>query len=54
MTRRDKIGLGIVIALLLVLLGVLVWTRWGERKTAHSPSESFVVKQRIINLQKSK
>ena len=54
MTRRDKIGLGIVIALLLVLLGVLVWTRWGGRKTAHGFSESFAVKQRIINLQKSK
>jgi len=54
MTRRDKIGLGVLIALLGVLLGVLAWSLWNTGKPTHDLSHSVVVKQRLINLQKSK
>ncbi|MCX5771501.1 MAG: hypothetical protein NTZ09_14700 [Candidatus Hydrogenedentes bacterium] len=52
MTRRDKIGLPILIALLAFLMGTLVWALWGSWKPAHDFSDSVFVKQRIINLKK--
>ena len=54
MTRRDKIGLGVLIAVLGALMGSLVWSLWNAGKPAHDPSQSIVVKQRLINLQKGK
>jgi hypothetical protein len=54
MTRRDKIGVGVLISLLSLLLGVLTWTLWEKHKGAHTPAESVFVKQRLINLHKSR
>ena len=54
MTRRDKIGLGVLIAVLGALMGSLAWSLWNTGKPTHDLSHSVVVKQRLINLQKSK
>ena len=52
MDRRERIGLGVLIGLLAFLIGPLVWTLWGSWRPTHDFSESFFVKQRIINLKK--
>jgi hypothetical protein len=54
MTRREKIGVGVLIGLMSLLLGALTWTLWGKHKGWHAPAESVFVKQRLINLDKSK
>ena len=51
MTKRDKIGLGILIGLFFVLCVILALTTkpWGG---SHEPEDSIFVRQRMINLQK--
>jgi hypothetical protein len=53
MTARDKWGVAILISLFALLILVLVWTVKPTGPSSHSPGESPIVKQRIINLQKS-
>jgi hypothetical protein len=52
MTRRDKVGLLILIVLFIVLGSILFWTvtPFGP---GYRPQDSIFVQQRIINLQKS-
>ena len=52
MTQRDKIGLGVLAALFILLAAILVWVLRGTRRPGQDPSESVFVKQRIINLNK--
>ncbi len=52
MTRRDKLGLAILAGLMVALMGLIVYARWGTRKPSHDYSESLIVKQRVINLNK--
>lgn len=52
LSQRDKVGLGIIIALLLALMGALVLTMSPPQGGAGSPEESVFVQQRIRNLQK--
>jgi len=52
MTQRDKIGLGILALLFVLLATALVWVSRGPRQPGHDPSESIFVKQRVINLNK--
>jgi hypothetical protein len=54
MTRRDKVGLGVLIALFVLFAVLLVWTLRGTAKPGHAPEDSIFVRQRIINLNKSK
>lgn len=54
MTPRDRIGLAVLIGVLLVLFGFLVWSLWGRNQRTHGFADSPVVKQRIINVEKSK
>ncbi len=54
MTKRDKIGLAILIGLLVLLCVVYIWTFQKVGGRPKDPSESIFVRQRIINLQKSK
>lgn len=53
MTRRDKIGIGVIIALMALLGVVLVWTFRPMGTANRSFEDSVIVQQRIINLQKS-
>jgi len=52
MTQRDKIGLGVFVALFILLAALLVWVLRGTSRPGHDPSESVFVKQRILNLNK--
>lgn len=52
MTQREKIALGVFVALFILLAAILVWVLRGTRQPGHDPSESVFVKQRIINLNK--
>lgn len=52
LTRRDKLGLAILVGLLVALMGLIVYARWGTRKPSRDYSESVIVKQRVINLNK--
>ena len=52
MTQREKIGLGVLVALFVLLASLLVWVLRGTGRPGHDPSESVFVKQRIINLNK--
>ena len=53
MTQREKIGLGVLIALFLFFFVVLLHTvnRFGPPRPVE---ESVIIKQRIINIEKSK
>ena len=55
MTRRDKVGLAILIALFGVLFTLFIFNgrRYGSASN-ESIGDSVIVQQRIINLQKSK
>lgn len=52
MTQRDKIGLGVLIALFLFFFVLLLHTvnRFGPPKPV---GESVIIKQRMINIEKS-
>jgi hypothetical protein len=52
MSQRDKIGLGVIIALMLALMAALALTLDPPTGNAKSPEESVFVQQRIKNLQK--
>jgi hypothetical protein len=52
MTQRDKFRLAILVGLMVALMGLVVYARWGTRKPSHDFSESVIVKQRVINLNK--
>ena len=52
MTKRDKIGLSIIVAFLLTMMGLLAWMLWGSPRTGRDFSDSAIVRQRIINLRK--
>jgi hypothetical protein len=54
MTKKEKIGLAILIGLLVLLCLVYIWTFEKIGGEPKDPSESIFVKQRIINLEKSK
>lgn len=51
MSKRDKIGLGILIALMVAFCLVLIWTVKGFGGQARSPEDSVFVQQRIKILQ---
>ena len=53
MTARDKWGVVLLVGLFVALILVLVWTVQPMGPSSHRPAESPIVKQRIINLQKS-
>lgn len=52
MSRGDKTGLAILVALLAFLMGALVWTLRDAARPTHDFSNSVIVKQRIENLKK--
>lgn len=54
MTSRDKWGVVILILLFVVLGITLYFTTTRPAGPARSPEESVFVRQRMINLQKSK
>jgi hypothetical protein len=49
----DKIR-SVLIAIIIFLFGALVYTLWGKARTARDFSQSPIVKQRIINLERNK
>ncbi len=49
MTRREKIGLAVLVALF-GLLGIMLLKSQGG--TEHAAKDSYFVRQRIINLEK--
>ncbi|MBX7257647.1 MAG: hypothetical protein K1Y02_14905 [Candidatus Hydrogenedentes bacterium] len=55
MTRRDKVGLAVLIALFGVLFTLFIFNgrRFGNASNT-SIEDSVIVQQRMINLQKSK
>lgn len=54
MTRRDKVGLGVLIALFVFLIVTLVYTFRPFGNASRSPENSVFVEQRLINLHKGK
>ncbi len=54
MTTSDKIGVAVLVALFLALMGTLAWTLKGTGGGSHNIEDSPIIKQRIINVQKSK
>ncbi len=52
LSRRDKIGIVALAALMLCLMGILIWTFARPSGSIHEPKDSIFVRQRIINLQK--
>lgn len=54
MTGRDKIGIFVLVALFVVLCWALVMVFRNPFGQSSSPSESIFVKQRIVNLNKSR
>ena len=52
MTRREKIGLAVIIGLFAALILVVAWGFSPGSKTTHAPEDSIFMRQRIINLQK--
>ncbi|MCC6487192.1 MAG: hypothetical protein IT364_06800 [Candidatus Hydrogenedentes bacterium] len=57
MTRRDMMGVIVLIALFVVLTVVVIFTtrpKGDPAKKSVEPEDSFFVQQRIRNLQKSK
>jgi hypothetical protein len=51
-SRRDKIGLTILVALFAFLMGALIWTLRNAWKPTHDFSDSVIVKQRMEYLKK--
>ena len=54
MVRRDKIGLAVLLSLFAAFVIILVSTIRPASKGNKDVSDSYFVKQRIINLQKGK
>ncbi len=54
MTKRDKVGLFILLVLFAVLIGLLVVLAKPQRKTGYGPEDNVLIRQRMINLEKSK
>jgi hypothetical protein len=54
MTRQERIGLGVIIALFAVCIGGLLWTIRPHRGPFRSPESSVVVEQRMKSLQQNK
>ena len=54
MSRRDKIGLTILITLFLIFGALLVATLRPLSNTVRQPEDSVIVQQRIKNLEKSR
>jgi hypothetical protein len=54
MTRRDKIGIGVIIGLFALLGFLLVLTFKAPEGNARGPQDSIWVKQRVLNLKKSR
>jgi hypothetical protein len=52
MTRREKIGLVVIIGLFAVLILVVAWGFSPGSQTTHAPEDSIFIRQRVINLQK--
>lgn len=53
MSTGEKVGLGVLVGLF-VLFGVILWaTVERPAHTVSDPSESVIIQQRIINLEKS-
>jgi len=53
MTQKDKIGLGVLIALFAVFFGILVFS-WKDSGEPRKLEDNVLIQQRMINLQKSK
>ncbi len=54
MTRRDKYGVAVLVALFGVLFVLLILTSKRYGSASNSYENSVIVQQRVINLQKSK
>lgn len=52
LSTRDKIGLGIIIGLMVLLLAIFTLTVQPPKGNATGPEDSVFVKQRMKNLQK--
>ena len=54
MTRSDKVGITVLVALFLLLMAALAWTLKGAGRGSHDIKDSPIIKQRITNVQKSR
>ncbi len=54
MSRSDKIGLGVLVALMLLFAAILVWTIKPHEGATRSFQDNVFVEQRMINLQKNR
>lgn len=54
MTRTEKVGLALLILLMVFLCGLFYWTFKRPRGPVHSPAESPIIQQRLINIEKSR
>jgi hypothetical protein len=54
MTKRDKIGLAVLVTLFVVFCITLAVVMRDRPGNAGGPSESVFVRQRIINIEKSR
>lgn len=52
MTTRDKIGIGMIIALFAVLILGILWTVRPYSDKIHAPEDSIFIQQRMRNLEK--
>lgn len=52
LSKRDKIGLGVIIGLMVLLLTAFALTLRPPQGNAKGPEDSVFVKQRMKNLQK--
>lgn len=53
MAKRDKIGVFVLVLLFVIFCVVLLSVFKEPSAPARSPAESVIVKQRIVNLEKS-
>ena len=54
MSRRDKIGLALLVVTFVLFVIALAWTVRPYSDTVRSPEESIFVQQRMKNIEKSR
>ena len=53
MSTGDKIGIAVLVALFALLAVLLYWTTQPPAGTVRKPEDSVIIRQRIINIEKS-
>jgi hypothetical protein len=53
MSTKDKIGIAVLVALFALLAVLLYWTIQPPSGPVRRPEESVIIRQRIINIEKS-